>query len=43
MIVSDETLVGVETLRTQVRDKYRDVAEDPHSPARERTQRVQEP
>ncbi len=29
MIVSDETLVDVETLRSQVRDKYRDVAEDP--------------
>ena len=28
--MSDETLVDVETLRTQVRDKYRDVAEDPH-------------
>ena len=26
----NETLVDVETLRTQVRDKYRDVAEDPH-------------
>ena len=30
MILSNETLVDVETLRTQVRDKYRDVAEDPH-------------
>ena len=30
MTVSNETLVDVETLRTQVRDKYRDVAEDPH-------------
>ena len=28
--MSNETLVDVETLRTQVRDKYRDVAEDPH-------------
>ncbi len=28
--MSSETLVDVETLRTQVRDKYRDVAEDPH-------------
>ena len=28
--MSTETLVDVETLRTQVRDKYRDVAEDPH-------------
>jgi arsenite methyltransferase len=30
MTVSNETLVDVETLRTQVRDKYRDVANDPH-------------
>ena len=30
MTLSNETLVDVETLRTQVRDKYRDVAEDPH-------------
>ena len=30
MTMSNETLVDVETLRTQVRDKYRDVAEDPH-------------
>jgi arsenite methyltransferase len=30
MIMSNETLVDVETLRTQVRDKYRDVANDPH-------------
>jgi arsenite methyltransferase len=29
MTMSNETLVDVET-RTQVRDKYRDVAEDPH-------------
>ncbi len=28
--MSNETLVDVETLRTQVRDKYRDVAQDPH-------------
>ena len=28
--MSNETLVDVETLRTQVRDKYRDVADDPH-------------
>ncbi len=28
--MANETLVDVETLRTQVRDKYRDVAEDPH-------------
>ena len=28
--MSNETLVDVETLRTQMRDKYRDVAEDPH-------------
>ncbi len=28
--MSNETLVDVETLRAQVRDKYRDVAEDPH-------------
>ena len=28
--MSNETLVDVETLRTQVRDKYRDVAEYPH-------------
>ncbi len=28
--MSNETLVDVETLRTQVRDKYREVAEDPH-------------
>ena len=28
--MSNETLVDVETLRTQVRDKYRDVAGDPH-------------
>ena len=28
--MSNETLVDVETLRTQVREKYRDVAEDPH-------------
>ena len=26
----NETLVDVDTLRTQVRDKYRDVANDPH-------------
>jgi arsenite methyltransferase len=30
MIMSNETLVDVDTLRTQVRDKYRDVATDPH-------------
>lgn len=30
MTMSNETLVDVETLRTQVRDKYRDVAQDPH-------------
>jgi arsenite methyltransferase len=30
MIMSNETLVDVETLGTQVRDKYRDVANDPH-------------
>ena len=30
MTVSNETLVDVETLRTQVRDKYREVANDPH-------------
>jgi arsenite methyltransferase len=30
MIVSNQTLVDVDTLRTQVRDKYRDVANDPH-------------
>lgn len=28
--MSNETLVDVDTLRTQVRDKYRDVANDPH-------------
>ncbi len=28
--MSKETLVDVDTLRTQVRDKYRDVANDPH-------------
>lgn len=28
--MSNETFVDVETLRTQVRDKYRDVAVDPH-------------
>ncbi len=28
--MSNETLVDVEILRTQVRDKYRDVAENPH-------------
>ncbi len=28
--MSNETVVDVETLRTQVRDKYRDVAKDPH-------------
>ncbi len=28
--MSNETLVDVDTLRTQVRDKYRDVATDPH-------------
>ena len=28
--MSNETLVVVDTLRTQVRDKYRDVANDPH-------------
>ena len=28
--MSNENLVDVETLRAQVRDKYRDVAEDPH-------------
>jgi SAM-dependent methyltransferase len=30
MTMSNETLVDVDTLRTQVRDKYRDVANDPH-------------
>ena len=30
MIMSNETLVDVEILRAQVRDKYRDVADDPH-------------
>jgi arsenite methyltransferase len=30
MTLSNETLVDVDTLRTQVRDKYRDVANDPH-------------
>jgi arsenite methyltransferase len=30
MNMSNETLVNVETLRTQVRDKYRHVAEEPH-------------
>jgi arsenite methyltransferase len=30
MTVSNEILVDVDTLRTQVRDKYRDVANDPH-------------
>ncbi len=28
--MSNETLVDVDTLRTQVRDKYREVANDPH-------------
>src|SRR5258706_6463794 len=28
--MTDELLVDVDTLRTQVRDKYRDVALDPH-------------
>ena len=28
--MQNETLVDVDTLRTQVRDKYRDVADDPH-------------
>ena len=30
MTMSNETLVDVDTLRSQVRDKYRDVANDPH-------------
>jgi SAM-dependent methyltransferase len=30
MTMSNETLVDVDTLRAQVRDKYRDVADDPH-------------
>jgi len=30
MIMTNETLVDVDTLRRQVRDKYRDVANDPH-------------
>ena len=30
MTMPNETLVDVDTLRTQVRDKYRDVANDPH-------------
>ena len=30
MTMSNETLVDVDTLRAQVRDKYRDVATDPH-------------
>ncbi len=31
-IMSNELLVDVDTLRTQVREKYRDVAIDPHGP-----------
>src|SRR5882757_6871674 len=30
MTMPNETLIDVDTLRTQVRDKYRDVANDPH-------------
>ena len=30
MTISDDLLVDVATLRSQVRDKYRDVALDPH-------------
>jgi SAM-dependent methyltransferase len=30
MTMSNDVLVDVDTLRTQVRDKYRDVANDPH-------------
>jgi hypothetical protein len=36
--MSNETLVDVDTLRAQVRDKYRDVANDPHgTPAHSRS------
>jgi hypothetical protein len=36
---ANETLVDVDTLRTQIRDKYRDVANDPHGTHRFHTGR----